>query len=65
MIWVPAGSFLMGSNDFYREERPMRRESVEGFWMDRHPVTNAQFRQFVGATGYPPPIKRRKVYQMS
>jgi formylglycine-generating enzyme required for sulfatase activity len=52
MIWVPAGSFLMGSNDFYREERPMRRESVEGFWMDRHPVTNAQFRQFVGATGY-------------
>jgi formylglycine-generating enzyme required for sulfatase activity len=52
MIWVPGGSFLMGSNDFYREERPVRLESVPGFWMDPHPVTNAQFRKFVAATGY-------------
>ncbi len=52
MIWVPGGSFLMGSNDFYREERPVRRESVGGFWVDSHPVTNAEFRRFVGATGY-------------
>jgi sulfatase modifying factor 1 len=52
MIWIPGGSFLMGSDAFYREERPMRRETVQGFWMDAHPVTNAQFRRFVGATGY-------------
>jgi formylglycine-generating enzyme required for sulfatase activity len=52
MIWVPGGSFLMGSNDFYREERPVRRECVGGFWIDPHPVTNAEFRRFVGATGY-------------
>src|SRR2546421_4989554 len=52
MIWIPGGSFLMGSNDFYREERPVRRESVRGFWIDSHPVTNAGFRQFVSATGY-------------
>ena len=52
MIWVPGGSFLMGSNDFYPEERPVRQESVRGFWMDSHPVTNARFRQFVCATGY-------------
>jgi sulfatase modifying factor 1 len=52
MIWVPGGSFLMGSNDFYREERPVHREQVCGFWMDSHPVTNAAFRQFVSATGY-------------
>ncbi len=52
MIWLPGGSFLMGSNNFYREERPVRQESVRGFWMDAHPVTNAEFRQFVNATGY-------------
>ena len=52
MIWIPGGSFLMGSNEFYREERPARRETVKGFWADPYPVTNAEFRKFVGATGY-------------
>jgi formylglycine-generating enzyme len=52
MIWVPGGSFLMGSDRFYREERPTRSVSVSGFWMDTHPVTNAEFGQFVRATGY-------------
>src|SRR5262249_55712135 len=52
MIWIPGGSFLMGSNDFYREERPVRRETVRGFWIDPYPVTNAAFRRFVSATGY-------------
>lgn len=42
----------MGSNSFYREERPVHPEFVDGFWIDRYPVTNAEFRQFVGATGY-------------
>src|SRR5262249_8504287 len=40
MVWVPGGSFLMGSKAFYREERPLRRETVQGFWIDTHPVTN-------------------------
>jgi len=52
MIWIAGGSFLMGSNDFYPEERPVRREAVQGFWIDRYPVTNAEFRKFVMATGY-------------
>src|SRR2546423_15564992 len=52
MVWLPGGSFLMGSNAFYREERPLRRQTVQGFWMDVHPVTNAEFRKFVAATGY-------------
>jgi formylglycine-generating enzyme len=52
MVWISAGSFLMGSNEFYREERPAHREMVQGFWIDRYPVTNADFRQFVSATGY-------------
>jgi sulfatase modifying factor 1 len=42
----------MGSEDFYEEERPVRRVSVNGFWMDQHPVTVAEFRRFVKATGY-------------
>lgn len=52
MVWIAGGSFRMGSDKFYREERPVRRESVAGFWMDIHPVTNAQFHAFVSATGY-------------
>jgi formylglycine-generating enzyme len=52
MIWIPGGDFVMGSNKFYREERPARAASVEGFWIDPHPVTNAEFCRFVRATGY-------------
>ena len=52
MVWIPGGTFLMGSNDFYPEERPAHRVTIAGFWVDEHPVTNAEFRRFVKATGY-------------
>ncbi len=52
MVRVPGGSFLMGSEDFYPEERPVRRAGVDGFWIDEHLVTVAEFRRFVQATGY-------------
>lgn len=52
MTWVPGGEFLMGSEDFYPEERPVRRVAVDGLWMDERPVTAAEFRQFVRETGY-------------
>jgi formylglycine-generating enzyme required for sulfatase activity len=52
MIRVPGGTFAMGSEDFYPEERPVRQVAVDGFWMDDHPVTVAEFRWFVAATGY-------------
>ena len=52
MTWVPAGRFLMGSADFYPEESPVRRVEVDGFLIDDHPVTVAEFRRFVKATGY-------------
>jgi formylglycine-generating enzyme required for sulfatase activity len=52
MLWIPGGTFLMGSEDFYPEERPVRTISVAGFWIDRYVVTNAQFAQFAAATGY-------------
>src|SRR6185369_12443001 len=46
------GRFLMGSNEHYAEEAPAHRVSVDAFWMDRHAVTNADFRRFVEATGW-------------
>ncbi|HEY7177289.1 MAG TPA: formylglycine-generating enzyme family protein [Micromonosporaceae bacterium] len=52
MVWVPGGTFRMGSADFYPEERPVHPISVSGFWMDVHPVTVADFRRFVKATGH-------------
>jgi formylglycine-generating enzyme required for sulfatase activity len=52
MVWVPGGTFLMGSDAFYPEERPAHRVTVDGFWMDEHPVTNAEFARFIYATGY-------------
>jgi len=52
MVWVPGGTFLMGSEHFYPEEHPVRQVAVDGFWMDDHPVTVAEFRRFVTATGH-------------
>jgi sulfatase modifying factor 1 len=49
---IPGATTLMGSEDFYPEERPVHRVVVDGFWMDAHPVTAAQFRRFVRETGY-------------
>lgn len=52
MVWIPGGTFWMGSDQHYPEEAPTHRVAVGAFWMDRTPVTNAQFRDFVEATGY-------------
>jgi formylglycine-generating enzyme len=51
MVWIPGGSFMMGSND-KPHEMPVHRVSVKDFWMDATEVTNAQFAAFVNATGY-------------
>ena len=52
MVWIPAKTYAMGSNDHYPEERPAHRVSVDGFWIDKYPVTNQQFAQFIDATGH-------------
>jgi formylglycine-generating enzyme required for sulfatase activity len=52
MVWVPGGSFTMGSNHAFPEEGPEVAAKVAGFWMDQTEVTNAQFAAFVAATGY-------------
>ena len=52
MRWIPEGTFLMGSEEFYPEEAPVQRVSVDGFWADETAVTAAEFRRFVRETGY-------------
>ena len=52
MIWIESGVFRMGSDRHYPEEAPVHRVAVDGFWIDRTPVTNRQFKDFVRATGH-------------
>jgi formylglycine-generating enzyme required for sulfatase activity len=52
MVWIPGGTFRMGSDQHYLEEAPAHTVSVNGFWIDRTPVTNRQFKEFVRATGH-------------
>ncbi|HEU4909111.1 MAG TPA: SUMF1/EgtB/PvdO family nonheme iron enzyme, partial [Propionibacteriaceae bacterium] len=49
---IPAQSYTMGSDRHYPEEGPAHRVSVDGFWIEHHQVSNAQFQVFVDATGY-------------
>ncbi len=52
MVWVAGASFVMGSDKHYPEEGPAHDVSVDGFWIDPTPVTNAQFLRFVATTGH-------------
>ncbi|MCK0198542.1 formylglycine-generating enzyme family protein [Ancylobacter sp. 6x-1] len=52
MVWIAGGTFRMGSDRHYPEEKPAHRVSIDGFFIDATPVTNAQFRAFVEATGH-------------
>jgi formylglycine-generating enzyme len=53
MVWVPGGTFWMGCDDCDMPDTlPVHAVTVDGFWMDAAPVTNAEFRKFVEATGY-------------
>jgi len=50
MVWVPGGSFQMGSPDSENghmiDESPVHTVELDGFWMGRYEVTNAQYRCF-------------------
>ena len=51
-VFIPGGTFRMGSDRHYPEEAPAHPVSVGEFWIDRAPVTNKQFRKFVNETGH-------------
>ena len=52
LVQLPGGSFRMGSADFYPEETPVHTVTVAPLAIERHPVTNAQYADFVADTGY-------------
>ncbi len=51
-VRLEGGSFLMGSDEAYREERAVRRVTVGAFAISATEITNAEFAAFVAATGY-------------
>lgn len=54
MVWIPTQTFLMGSNSPLAKpnEKPAHLVKINGFWIDKYDVTNAEFAEFVNATGY-------------
>lgn len=54
MVWIEGGEFIQGATieGEYRREYPAHKSRVNGFWMDKTEVTNAQYTQFVNETGY-------------
>ena len=53
MVWVPGGTFWMGCDTCdMPDAAPAHLVTVDGYWMDKTPITNAQFEKFVKATGY-------------
>ncbi len=52
LVWIPGQTTTLGADNDYPEEGPAREFSVDGFWMQKHQVTNAEFAEFVSATSY-------------
>ncbi len=54
MVWIDGGGFEMGADNKQAssDEYPKHKVTVDGFWMDVTQVTNAEFKEFVDATGY-------------
>lgn len=52
MVWIPGGTFAMGSDEHYPEEAPVHDVTVDGFWIDPVTVTNRDFARFVKETGH-------------
>lgn len=54
MVYIEGGAFLMGAtdNEGRRDEYPAHKVELDSFWIDKHQVTNRQFRKFVEATDY-------------
>jgi len=70
MIYIPAGEFIMGTSreeaerlakeydvhpSLFMSECPRRKVNLPAFYIDRYPVTNAQYKKFIDATGHRPP----------
>ena len=52
MVWLDGGSFQMGFATGQQDEQPVHRVKVDGFWMGKYEVTNAEFEAFTKDSGY-------------
>ena len=52
MLYIPAGTFMMGSNDDNDDEKPVHEVYTDAFYMDEHEVTVGQYSKFIKATGH-------------
>jgi formylglycine-generating enzyme len=52
MVFIDSGTFMMGSDKFYPEEKPTHKVTVDSFWIDKYLVTNKAYSDFVSATNY-------------
>jgi len=52
MVFIPGGQFVMGSDKFYPEEKPVRQVTVDGFYIDKYEVSNEDYKKFAQDTGY-------------
>lgn len=61
MVFIPGGSFVMGGDSIWGrpDEFPRHKVTVSAFYIDKHEVTNAQFRAFVEATHYVTTAERK------
>lgn len=50
LVWIPGGSFIMGSEEGDEDEKPPHRVKVDGFWLAKYPVTNRQYAAFLEET---------------
>lgn len=61
MVWIPGGRLALRDPDSPLLCINGRDLELEGFWLDAHEVSNAQYRLFLAATGHPPPRNWEKV----
>ena len=59
MVWIPAGTFWMGSESGQADERPLHQVTLDGIWMDKTDVTTEEFKTFTDATGYVTTAERK------
>ncbi len=55
MVFISAGEFMMGSDDGENHEKPVHTVYLDDFYIDKYPVTNAEYRKFMQATNHPEP----------
>jgi len=51
-VYIPAGTFVMGSAEGLSDQSPAHEVYLDGYWIAKYPVTVAQFAEFVQETAY-------------